>query len=125
MNMFVVRNIDIVEVSDIISYINFYEFQDTPFHPVKPEEHEIKITREMVVGKVFKNERNERICIGMTSQVQKTLGISFEAIDNMRKQIDLQNETINKLQEKIYNLENMTLIEKIIVIFKKHNPMEK
>ena len=120
MNMFVIRDIDIIEVSDIISYINFYEFKDTPFHPVKPEEHEIKITREMVVGKVFKNERNERICIGMTSQVQKTLGISFEAIDNMQKQIDIQNKTINKLQEKVYKFENMTLIERIIAIFKKY-----
>ena len=69
MNMFVMRHIDMIEVTDNPSYIDKVEPRFPPLFPTKPEDYYQIITREMVQGRIFLNERNERICFGMSEQV--------------------------------------------------------
>lgn len=49
--------------------------------------------KESIHGRIFRNSRGEDICIGMTREVQITIGLPFEAFESQNKQIeDLSRE---------------------------------
>lgn len=82
---------DFLYLSKIDNVPPFAEVIGSPLH----EYAEVKT--EMVTGKVFVNNNGERICIGMTKQVQDLIGLPFSAFDNMAKRIDEDNATIRNL----------------------------
>lgn len=47
----------------------------------------IEVTREMVRGRIFVNTRGQRLCIGMTREVQEAIGLPFEIFDSMDQKI--------------------------------------
>ena len=56
----------------------------------------VAVEREVVHGREFVNSRGERVCIGLSRQVQELIGLPFEVFD------DLSNELRD---ERIANIE--------------------
>jgi len=120
MRLFILKNIELIEITDDPYCNNTLEHYEFLLHPVKPEDAAFKVTREMVEGRVFINERNEKICFGMSKQAEKMLGMSFDTIDTLSKQVDMGNEIIDTLRAELYKVKNMSLIDRIISVFKKY-----
>lgn len=57
---------------------------DTGYTPVKESPYK----REFIQGRRFVDERGNILVIGMTSEVQKTLGVPFDAVENMMASIE-------------------------------------
>ena len=120
MKMFVLKNVDLIEVTNNPLYIDHYVTPELLPYLMKPRDTYSIITREEITGRRFVNNRNEIICFGMSKQAEKTLGVSLDAIDALSKQIDQKNEIIDTLQAKLYKFKNMTTLDKIFAIFKKN-----
>ena len=59
---------------------------------------EVKI--EMVHGREFINQNGQRVCIGMTQQVQDLIGLPFDAFNNMEKELESNYVTISQLHSR-------------------------
>jgi hypothetical protein len=63
----------------------------------------LEISREVIRGRRFTNTKGEQVIIGMTKEVQDTIGLSFEAFENMEKERDIMNsvqkETLKSLKK--------------------------
>ena len=54
-----------------------------------------EISIEDIHGRVFRNSRGERICIGMSNAVQKAIGLPFDVFESMNRQMfELHNENL-------------------------------
>lgn len=85
------------ETSEIISYNpeNLYDF-DTDIN--------FKIKREIIRGTTFFNNKNEKIVLGATNNVQEILGLPFHFFQtsyNTIKQLETTIANINSKHEKI------------------------
>ena len=76
-----------------------YEIMHTPsmkaYAPTceDPCEH-VEITRERIIGKVFNLPNGQRITLGLSDSVSKSLCVPFDVIENQQKEI----ERLNKME---------------------------
>ena len=91
-----------------------------------PVEH-VEVTREMIRGRTFINERGERLCIGMSKQVQDSIGLPFRAFENMSQRIEMDAITISQLrgrsamyQKRIDTFKMAGIIKRLKYLFTKN-----
>ena len=108
--MILIKNIEVEVVSNDYVY-EMYEKMGKPSISYGERDYlekELKMTKELIRGQRFINNRGETVCIGMTKQVQDTIGLSFQAFENLRR----YNE---ELREHLRNMRNneKTAVNKI------------
>ena len=80
---------------------------------------EIKITKEMVRGKRFRNSLGLDVVIGWDEQTQKLLGLPFQVFDAQEKRRESDYRENTKLRKRLREWEEMTawqLIKRAITI---------
>ena len=119
MRMFVLKNVELIEVTDNPSYIDHCEPKYPPLYAVKPEEAYQTITKEMIEGRIFINERNERICFGISKEAEKMIGMSFDTIDSLSKQIEIDEDIIKTVKTELMKFKNMSFGKRFKMLFSK------
>lgn len=70
----------------------------------KPTEYDsVKI--EYIKGRWYENARGEEVCIGISKEAQKILGLPFDQFMEMEKSISGYENTVNRLIEVLGNSE--------------------
>jgi len=85
--MILIKNIEVEVVSNDYVY-EMYEKMGNPYVSYNERDHlekELKMTKELIRGERFINNRGETVCIGMTKQVQDTIGLSFQAFERLHR----------------------------------------
>lgn len=99
-DMIVVKNIEIDTVKE--DTILAYHFHPEELSSVPPD-REIRhdVTEEMIHGKRFINHRGEEFCIGMSEDVQKAIGLPFEAYEDLTSSLKSCQSRYRNLQQSI------------------------
>lgn len=85
--MILIKDIEVVIVPNNYVY-EMYEKMGKPSISYGERDYlekELKMTKELIRGERFINTRGETVYIGMTKQVQDTIGLSFRAFENLRR----------------------------------------
>jgi len=117
--MFVLKDVEMLEVTNNPTVLPRIGMLPSGFIPVKPEEQDVQITTEMVTGRIFINERNEKVCFGMSKEVEKMLGMSFDTIDSLSKNVDIGNDIIKTLRTELLKFKNMSFCKRVKMVFNK------
>lgn len=98
--MICIKSIQTVEVDEDQLGLIFFP----PRTALKPEDmfkaEEQEVTKEMVIGRKFINIEGKSLCIGIAKEVQKALGLPFEAFEDMNILIERQQNTIYSMGTK-------------------------
>jgi len=89
-------------------------------------------TLEIVQGRYFYLPGGKEVCIGMTKEVQETIGVCFDTLESMSRinqkliqdNMDLISAS-NKVQGKLSSLENRSWIRKLLDLFMGSQSKEK
>jgi hypothetical protein len=127
-NMILIKDIEVVVVPNNYVY-TMYEKMGNPSISYGERDYlekELKITKELIRGERFVNTRGETVYIGMTKQVQDTIGLSFQTLNNLTKfnrelQRDLNNTIADKkkVEEKIKKINSYGFLTKLKYLFTK------
>jgi hypothetical protein len=126
--MILIKDIEVMNVPNNYVY-EMYEKIGNPHISYYEKDHlekEYKSTVELIKGERFINTRGETVCIGMTKKVQDTIGLSFQALNNLTKfnrelQRDLNNTIADKkkLEEKVKKINNYGFLQRLKYLFTK------
>ncbi len=126
--MILIKDIEVVIVPNNYVY-EMYEKMGKPSISYGERDYlekELKMTKELIRGERFINTRGETVCIGMTKQVQDTIGLSFQALNTLTKfnrelQRDLNNTIADKkkLEEKIKKINSYGFLTRLNYLFTK------
>lgn len=122
--MILIKNIEIVEVpGSQIEIINQREKRliMKRLHLETPIIKDFNLTKEMVYGRRYRTVDNREIVIGMSKHVQKTIGLTYEAFDNLRndleRQIDILINTTHVHKEYKAKIKNMNFRNRLKALF--------
>ena len=89
--MLVVKDIDVIQIDrDSIQLASMPGIDG-----YSPSYLDPPITFETIRGRVFRNSRGERICIGMSNVAQQAIGLPFDVFESMNRQMfELHNENL-------------------------------
>jgi len=126
--MILIKDIEVMAVSSDYMY-EMHEKIGNPHISYYERDHlekELKMNKELIRGERFVNTRGETVCIGMTKKVQDTIGLSFQALNNLTKfnrelQRDLNNAIADKekLEEKVEKINNYGFLQRLKYLFTK------
>ena len=120
MKMFILSDIKMIEVSDNPYYITHSSNPNICYNTVNPTDIKITLTREMVEGRIFRNNRGENVCFGLSKEAGKMIGISFDTIDILTEKLSYTEEKVRRLENKLLEYKNMNLRKRLKILFTKH-----
>ena len=99
--MIVVKSIEVEEVQeDIINIMRREPTNEMVLDQYYDHMEQIKVMIERVKGKQFIMPNGEKICIGLSKQVQDTIGTVFEAIETQHKEyMELHTKLVKTQRE--------------------------
>lgn len=128
--MKVIKSIEVLEVDRQEVAVRSWD-PNQPMVEVKsnleelPYMEEARVIEELVQGRIFVNESGDRVCIGMTGEVQDVLGLPFGAYENMASTIDRLNKQIQdddvrfeQLQTIFDSIQNSSVRARFVFLFK-------
>lgn len=126
--MICIKSIQIVEVDeDRLEVTHFQKAKGRTIQFVEDmhKTEEQKVTREMVVGRIFVNAYGKRLCIGMTKRAQDAIGLPFEVFEDQGILIERQQNTIfaegreiRLLNKRIDRIRELTFLDRLKYLFK-------
>lgn len=118
MEMTVLKNFELIKVTDNPYKIKYIGKPMCAFHADDPKDAQFEIKEEMINGRLFKRPNGETFCFGISKEIEEILGLCFDhqdwlIEDNERLRFDYNNlfGTINKIY-------NMTFWQKLKFLFK-------
>ena len=79
---------------------------------------ELNVVTELVKGRKFVNSRGQKVCIGMTSEVQQLVGLPFEAFDRMEKEVRELTLQRNRIYARLNRIEVLTFWRRLKFLFR-------
>lgn len=81
-----------------------------------PKEY-VEITTELITGRRFVNANGEEVCVGMSKQVQKYIGLPFEVYENLQNNIKYERKQTKIQRYKLDRVKSMTFWHRIKYAF--------
>jgi|APSaa5957512535_1039671.scaffolds.fasta_scaffold06401_11 hypothetical protein len=127
--MLIVKEIKVQDIDENqIEWLHAPESYRKVYPLDKPISRDIPITTEMITGTICQTTDGREICIGMTKEVQKTIGSPFNTIELLRRllktQEAMQQSYINvaadidrEFEDYRYKIETMNIWKRIKTLF--------
>lgn len=117
MNMICVKSIELeVFDRDEIEYFYSPGFE-RDYLDIGGTGKDIKIKREMIQGRVYRDSVGREICIGMTREVQEAIGLPLEAWKRLVEEHEQKRLRINDLWERIENIKSLSFWDRLKCLF--------
>ena len=115
--MILITNVEIKNISkDFVELIKQkpYLFGDDYWDSTQES---ISITRELVIGRRYRNSRGINIVIGMDKETQELLGIPFKDFDRMSNIIEEITTENDKLRKELREIKELKFLGKLKFLF--------
>ena len=101
--MLLIRSIKTEEVPGHLYELRSFDLKHFHFQRSSGAVTSENIVTEVVEGKWYVNAHEDRVCIGMSKQVQDAIGLPMEAFENMAHDIKQMIMVIDELAIKLEN----------------------